>query len=155
MKIELEALLYNSWGECENGWCADAESVSEAVAKLKDVSLSGSPDCEMTTSFKLFYNDELVYEGDWLRLRELAAIETEERKTFMSANRANFTEEKFQEFMYAKREWLVSRTEYTEVNESEYPIGIWTGTQHDVIEYCQEHGTEDSVYSYVFIDRLN
>ena len=155
MKIELEALLYNSWNECENGWCAEADSVSGAVAKLKDVSLSGSPDCEMTTSFKLFYNDELVYEGDWPRLRELAAIEEKERKTFMSANRANFTEEKFLDFMYLRQEWLISRTDYTVVNESEYPIGIWTGTQHDVIEYCHSREEEDSMFSYIFIDRLN
>jgi len=44
MKIELEALLYNSYGECENGWCGESDSVSGAIKKLEEVSLSGSPD---------------------------------------------------------------------------------------------------------------
>ena len=153
MKIELEALLYNSYGECENGWCAEAESLSGAVAKLKDVSLSGSPDCEMTTDFKLFYDDELIYQGDWAYLRKLAAIEEEERKTFMSANRAEFTEQKFLDFMYKKREWLIKEIYINCDGECE--IGIWTGTQHDAIEFCHQFESDEAYYSHVLINRLN
>ena len=152
MKIELEALLYNSWNECENGWCAEAE----AVAKLKDVSLSCSPDCEMTTDFELYYDDELIYKGDWTRLRKLAAIEEEERKTFMSANRAEFTEQKFLDFMYKKREWLITDiSKDFDENIQETPVGIYTGTQHDTIEYCHQFGGENSWYDYQLIDHIN
>lgn len=153
MKIELEALLYNSYGECENGWCAESNSVSDAVSKLKDVSLSGSPDCEMTTDFELYYDDVLIYKGDWSRLRELADVEEKERKFFMSAKREEFTEQKFLDYLYKKREWLIIEVLFD--SDSKNSVGIWTGTQHDVIDYCHQFETEDSYYSYRFIDRLN
>jgi hypothetical protein len=153
MKIKLEALLYNSCGECENGWYAEADSVSDAIKKLEDVSLSGSPDCEMTTDFELYYDDVLIYKGDWSRLRELAATEIAERKAFQTLRGEDFSENNLQDYLYKKREWLIIEVLFD--SDSKDSIGIWTGTQHDVIDFCHQFETEDSYYSYRFIDRLN
>lgn len=148
IKIDLEALLYNSWGECENGWCAEADSVSGAVAKLKDVSLSGSPDCEMSTSFEMYCDDALIYKGDWTRLRELAAIEEEVRKNFKYGIG-------LEEYFYKKRTWLLYQVESTPVNSRRSEAGLFKGSKYEVVEYCKQFEEDNSWYEFSAVDFVN
>jgi len=58
--------------------------------------------------------------------------------------------------LYKKREWLIIEVGYNSFEEMEESIvGIWTGTQHDVIEYKNKFESEESWYDYQLIDRLN
>lgn len=150
MKIELEALLYNSWGECENGWTADAYSVPEAIEKIDASRLFGTPDCEVSTNFKLYFDGDLVYDDDWSFLRVLAAREKTEREV-----NKKFAEHEILEFLYKKRDWIVSSVESTPVNYREEVVGIYSGTKYDVIEYCSYYEKGDSWYDYKLADHLN
>lgn len=146
MKIELDALLYNSWGECENGWCAEADSVSGAVEKLKDVSLEGSPDCEMTMSFKLFNDEEkLVYSGNWEQLRKLREEEIKLQR--------NFSEDELYTLLYQVKDYLITENLLNHCGSK--VIGVFSGTKYQADKFCEEHVTDESFYSCTYLRQLN
>lgn len=156
MKIVINASLCNSFGEYEDGYSIEVSALADAIKEIETRTLSGSPDCSMSTSFKLFYDETLVYEGNSERLRELAATEIAERKAFQTLRGEDFSENNLQDYLYKKREWLITEVGYNSYEEMEESVvGIWTGTQHDVIEYIHKFKSEKSWYDYQLIDRLN
>lgn len=146
MKVELEALLYNSWGECENGFGVDAKSVADALEKMKGCCLSGSPDCEMVTTFKLFNDEEkLVYSGNWEQLRKLREEEIKLRK--------NFSEDELYTLLYQVKDYLI--TENLLNHYGSKVIGIFSGTKYQADKFCEEHVTDESFYSCTYLRQLN
>lgn len=156
MKIVINASLCNSYGEYEDGYSVEVFSLADAIKEIETRTLSDSPDCSMSISFKLFYDETLVYEGNSKRLRELAATEIAERKAFQILRGEDFSENNLQDYLYKKREWLITEVGYNSYEEMEESVvGIWTGTQHDVIEYKNQFESEKSWYDYQLIDHLN
>lgn len=59
VKVVIDGYLVNSFGELEDSKSWEFNSVKEAI-ESKDIKLSGSPDCTMSTTYKIFINDNLV-----------------------------------------------------------------------------------------------
>ena len=68
VKVVIDGYLVNSFGELEDGKTWEFNSVEEAI-KSKDIKLSGSPDCTMNTTYKIFVNDILVESGKYEDLK--------------------------------------------------------------------------------------
>ena len=149
MKIELSAQLVNSFGDYEDGWSKTCTSVKEAVEALDECVLSGSPDCEMQSSFKLYWGDTLVFEGAWIFLRQLANIEDEERKGYD----LNDNEEFLMKYLYEPNIWLIQ--EWLDETGDKHVQGLFKGTQREAKEFCKKFDTDTSHYAYYLPDFLN
>ena len=68
VKVVVDGYLVNSFGELEDGKTWEFNSVKEAI-ESKDIKLSGSPDCTMNTTYKIFINDDLVESGKYEDLK--------------------------------------------------------------------------------------
>ena len=68
VKVVIDCYLVNSFGELEDGKSWEFNSVEEAI-KSKDIKLSGSPDCTMSATYKIFINDNLVESGKYEDLK--------------------------------------------------------------------------------------
>ena len=71
VKVVIDGYLVNSFGELEDGKSWEFNSVEEAI-ESKDIKLSGSPDCTMNTTYKIFINDNLVESGKYEDLKNSA-----------------------------------------------------------------------------------
>lgn len=72
VKVVIDGCLVNSFGELEDGKTWEFNSVKEAI-ESKDIKLSGSPDCTMNVTYKIFINDSLVESGKYEDLKSSAA----------------------------------------------------------------------------------
>lgn len=72
VKVIIDGYLVNSFGELEDGKTWEFDSVEEAI-ESKDIKLSGSPDCTMNVTYKIFINDNLVESGKYEDLKNDAA----------------------------------------------------------------------------------
>ena len=68
IKVVIDGCLINSFGELEDGKSWEFNSVEEAI-ESKDIKLSGSPDCTMNVTYKIFINDNLVESGKYEDLK--------------------------------------------------------------------------------------
>ena len=68
IKVVIDSYLVNSFGELEDSKTWEFNSVEEAT-ESKDIKLSGSPDCTMNATYKIFINDSLVESGKYEDLK--------------------------------------------------------------------------------------
>lgn len=158
MKVKVAATLTNSWGEYEDGYSAEFDSLELAVECVNTRRLSGSPDCTMLTTFELYDNKgKLAYQGDSQYLKELFEIEKEERETFKNLRGEQFSEEELIDFLYDVEIWVVERSNIDDEYDSDYPVGYFEGTQKQVIDYIEAENekTDRFIHHYVFVEKLN
>lgn len=158
MKIEVSADLINSWGEWEDGYSAEFDTLEKAVEYVSTQRLSGSPDCSMSTAFELFDDKEkLVYKGDSELLKKLFEEEKSER-VFYKEHFKDRSEEDFMSYLYDVEIWQISRYDFDAFeDDNDVPIGYFEGSHKQVLDYIKalNEKADDCHYSYMFLDRLN
>lgn len=53
-RVVIDSTLINSYGEYEDGATITCSSIADAVRELDNLTLSGSPDCTMATTVKVY-----------------------------------------------------------------------------------------------------
>lgn len=154
MKITVSADLINSYGEWEDGYSAEFDTLEKAVEYVSTRTLSGSPDCSMYTSFEMFDDKgKLVYKGNSDLLRQLLEDEKSER-AYWQKKFKDRTEEELMSFLYDVEIWVVT---CCDLDDSDYPIGYFEGSHKQVMDYvrAKNEAVDESLYNYVFVEKLN
>ena len=127
MKIELDVLVYEN-NECVNGWNGKADSVEDALQKLKYVYDDFKMYEEKETWFSL-YDDSLrlAYRGNLDVLKKLKKDIDEIKAS------DNFSEEGLYDYFYRVYDWLVEDILY---HDGKSVVGKFVGTAKAVDDFA-------------------
>ena len=147
MRIELDVLVYEN-DECINGWNGTADSVEDALQKLKYIYDDFKMYKEKETWFSI-YDDSLrlAYRGNLDVLKKLKKDIDKIRAS------GNFSENGLYDYLYRVYDWLVE--DNLLYHDGKSVVGKFTGTAKAVDDFCTAHSYDEHYYSRKLLKSLN